>query len=144
MTDPVLLYDGFCVLCSRSVQWLIRRDRKGIFQFVPLQSDEGKIILKDITEPEIRSRIDSITDQAPETVVLVLNGRAYIESDAALLAMAQLGGMYRMATWLRILPRAIRDSVYRFIARNRFAWFGQRDQCYLPPRPTVHEKRPES
>jgi len=104
-----------------------------------LQSDEGKRILEEIGQPEIRSRINTSSDQSPETVVLVLNGKAYIESDAALLAMAKLGGIYRMANWLRILPRAIRDSIYRYIAKNRFAWFGQRDQCYLPPKPPEKE-----
>ena len=136
MKHAVVLYDGFCVLCTRSIQWLIKRDKKKIFRFVPLQSKQGTRLLE-LAGPEVIQYLTdqkalSKKDEKPGSVILWMNEKPYIRSDGALLAIAQLGGIYRLAAWLRIIPRFIRDGIYDLIARNRYKWFGKREMCFLP------------
>jgi len=137
MERPILLYDGFCVLCSWSVQWLIKRDRRQVFRFIPLQSEEGKRLLS-LAPPAVEEYLSqqnaaTVAGAEPETVILWMDHKPYLRSDAILLSVAQLGGVYRMATWLRVIPRPLRDGLYRFIGKHRYRWFGRKDQCWLPP-----------
>ena len=137
MKQAVVLYDGFCVLCSRSIQWLISKDEKKIFRFIPLQSKQG-INLLDLAGPEVMQYLldqKALTkkDEMPGSVILWMDNKPYIRSDGALLAIAQLGGIYRAAGWLRIIPKFIRDTIYNIIARNRYKWFGEREVCFVPP-----------
>ena len=144
MKHAVVLYDGFCVLCTRSIQWLIKRDKKKIFRFVPLQSKQGTRLLE-LAGPQVIQYLTeqnalSKKDEKPGSVILWMDQKPYIRSDGALLAIAQLGGIYRVASWLRIIPRFIRDGIYDLIGRNRYKWFGERDSCFLPPSELVHGK----
>lgn len=137
MKHAVVLYDGFCVLCSRSIQWLIKKDKKKVFRFVPLQSKQGADLLA-LAGPQVmqyllNEKALSKKEEMPGSVILWMDNKPYIRSDGALLAIAQLGGIYKAAAWLRIIPKFIRDTIYNFIARNRYKWFGKRDSCFLPP-----------
>jgi predicted DCC family thiol-disulfide oxidoreductase YuxK len=120
---PILVFDGVCVLCSRSVQFVLRHDRLGRFRFATTQSETGRRIM-----------IERGLDPAhPASVLLIDAEHTYAESAAAIRVLRSLGGRWRfVASLLWIVPRLLRDSVYRFVARHRYRWFGRRDICYLP------------
>lgn len=119
---PVLLFDGVCNLCNASVQWVLLRDKKAVFQFAPLQSDFAK---------EILSR-HQLNTQDFDTVVLVDGERIWLRSDAALEICDRLGGVWSYVALLRFKPRFIRDFFYNLIAKNRYRFWGRRETCMLP------------
>jgi predicted DCC family thiol-disulfide oxidoreductase YuxK len=117
---PVLFFDGECGLCSHSVRWLLVRDRRRLLRFAPLQ---GRLAAqKFVALP---------TDYHDWAVALWDEQGIHYESDATLRALACLGGMWRFARLLLIIPRSLRNGVYRFVARNRIRWFGRVDSCAL-------------
>lgn len=115
---PIVFYDGVCGLCDRSIQFIIQRDRKGIFRYAALQSD---VALKTLGE--------SISF---DSFVLYENGVAYYRSTAALKVLKKLGGLWSLLYVLIIIPPVIRNAVYDFVARNRYKWFGKFDSCKIP------------
>jgi len=121
-TSPVILFDGYCQLCSRSVQFIIKRDHKKIFRYLPLQSAEAAKI-KNLPGPEIKSL---------STIILSEKGKVFIKSDAVLGILKQLRFPWNLLYAFKIIPRPLRDMVYMFISNNRFRWFKKRTVCYLP------------
>ena len=122
MSKSIILFDGVCNLCNGFVQFVIRMDPKAHFLFASLQSEEGRALLKQ----------HGISEDL-ETVVLISNGKAYTESDVALEAGWILGGIWRPFYILKwVFPRPLRNIIYRWIARNRYRWFGKKDQCMIP------------
>ncbi len=119
---PILLFDGVCNLCNGSIQFIIPRDPDGTLRFAPLQSDIGH---------RVREATGLSTDDL-ETVVLIDDGMAYTKSDAAIRVAEHLGGIYRLLSVGRLVPRSVRDQIYDFVAANRYDWFGRKDQCMLP------------
>lgn len=122
---PTLFYDGVCQLCHFSVQWIIKHDKKGIFRYENLQSEAGQYLLKKIPTTLLLS----------DSVILVLNNQIYLYSDASLMVFKQLGGIYGFLGKTGLLvPLSIRNAIYRFIAKNRYQWFGKREICELAPK----------
>ena len=119
---PILLFDGVCNLCNGAIQFVIPRDPEGTLRFAPLQSDLGETV---------RAAAGLSTDDL-ETVVLVDDGMAYTKSDAAIRVGEHLGGVYRLLSLGRLLPRGLRDRIYDFVAEHRYDWFGKKDQCMVP------------
>jgi predicted DCC family thiol-disulfide oxidoreductase YuxK len=119
---PILLFDGVCNLCNGSVQFIIRRDPKARFRFASLQSEAGQRYLDEL-------RIDR---QAVDSVILIEGDRWSKEGDAALRIARLLPGPWKALTVFRLLPRPLRDRLYRLVARNRYRWFGKRESCWLP------------
>ena len=119
---PVLLFDGVCNLCSTSVQWVLQRDKAGVFRFAALQSETGRQLLQ-------RFGLDSA---AFDTVVLVDGERVFTRSDAALEVLRRLGRPWSWLAILRWLPHSFRNVVYNWVARNRYRWFGRQRECWLP------------
>jgi len=119
---PILLFDGVCNLCNGAIQFIIPRDPEGTIRFAPLQSDLGETV---------RDAAGLSTDDL-ETVVLVDDGMAYTKSDAAIRVGEHLGGLYRLLSLGRLVPRGLRDHIYDIIAENRYDWFGKKDQCMVP------------
>lgn len=119
---PIVLFDGVCNLCSGSVQFILRRDPGARFRFASLQSPAGQELLT-------RLGIDS---PGIDSVVVIEGDRWYKESDAALRLARHLGGPWRLLTVFRLIPRPLRDRLYRLIARNRYRWFGKKEVCWLP------------
>ncbi len=117
---PVLYFDGVCNLCNRTVQWIIKQDKKKIFRFAPLQSAGGVALV------QLRGENNA------NSVLLVVDGRIYSKSSAALQVAKQLGGIYSLFYVFIIIPVFLRDAVYNFIARNRYKWFGQQASCMIP------------
>jgi predicted DCC family thiol-disulfide oxidoreductase YuxK len=116
-----IYFDGYCGLCDRFVQFVLRRDRAGRYRFAPLQGSTA------------RERVPAILDpQASQTVILEDAGRFRVRSDAALAILSGLGGAWRLAGLLRVIPRPVRDAVYDLVARNRNRWFGRLAECRVP------------
>jgi predicted DCC family thiol-disulfide oxidoreductase YuxK len=127
-TNPIILYDGVCGLCNRMVQFLLKRDQKGRLRFASLQSDfAAKILTRHGIDPKDLDTVQVVTNyEQPDERVL---GR----SDAILRASSELGMPWTaLATIARIVPRALRDIVYGFVARNRYRVFGKYETCMLP------------
>jgi len=118
----IILFDGVCNLCNRSVQFIIKKDKKGIFKFASLQSTVGKELLKEFELPE-----DSF-----QSFIYVKNDRAFSRSDAALEIAKMLNGVWPFAYFFKIVPKFFRDPIYNLIARNRYKWFGKKDECMVP------------
>ena len=119
---PVVLFDGVCNFCNASVQWILRRDRAGTFRFASLQSAAAKAEL---------SRI-GLVDFQPDSVVLIEGGRHFLRTDAALRIAMRLGFPWSLFAVFLVVPRFLRDPIYRLIARYRYRWFGKRDSCMVP------------
>jgi predicted DCC family thiol-disulfide oxidoreductase YuxK len=121
--QPTLYYDGVCNLCHFSVQWIIKRDQKKIFKYENLQSEAGQNIVKQISPSLLSS----------DSVILVMDGRVFLYSDASLAVLKKLGGIYTLLGNIGFLfPLSFRNTIYRFIARNRYKWFGKKTDCILP------------
>jgi predicted DCC family thiol-disulfide oxidoreductase YuxK len=125
----IVLFDGVCNLCNASVAWLIRRDGRGVLRFAALQSEEGREVLRRAGWAE--ARIDAGAAE-PESIVVVDGGRAWERSDAALVVAGRLGLPWSLARVGWVVPRFVRDWVYRWVARNRYRWFGRREACMVP------------
>lgn len=120
--QPIILFDGICNLCNNAVQFVIKRDKKGIIQFAPLQSDVGQQLLKQYQLPPA----------AMESFVLIENGKAYSRSSAALKVSRYLKGIWPLCYGLMIVPKFIRNGIYNWVAANRYKWFGVREECMIP------------
>ncbi len=133
-SHPVLLYDGQCGFCNKSVQHILRHDKQNTMFFAALQSDYGKSILT--RHPELDG-VDSLVFVKPL-------GFAYLEevsvrSVAALRVASYLGGPWKLALAAYIIPRPVRDYLYDQFAKRRYRWFGKHDICLLPA-PEVRER----
>lgn len=123
----VVLYDGECGLCARVVQFVLPRDRHDHFRFAALQGDFGQAVL----------RRHGLNTTDFDTFVLVespqLPGeRLHLRSDGALRLLSGLGGAWPLMRMFRVVPRVVRDAVYRFVATHRLRFFGRADACLLP------------
>ena len=115
MEQTILYYDGLCVLCNKSIRFIISRDRKNQF----------KIGLLDAFKSEDKH----------DSVVLVHKGIKYNYSNAIIKSLILIGGVYKLAVILYIFPKSFRDFIYKIIAKNRYKWFGKHKTC-----PTLPEK----
>lgn len=119
---PILLFDGVCNLCNGFVQFVIKRDPEGHFRFAALQSEAGQTLLR-----QHHLSTDNI-----DTVVLIDKGEAHVRSEVAIRVASQMKGLWPVISVFRILPLALRDALYNFVAANRYRWFGEKDQCMIP------------
>jgi predicted DCC family thiol-disulfide oxidoreductase YuxK len=123
----IVLFDGVCNLCNGFVAFVLPRDRSGRFSFAPLQSETGRRLLSE------RGIAPATEDGAvPGSIVLIEDGHAYVKSDAALRIARRLSGAWPLLFAFALVPRFVRDRVYDWVARNRYRWFGKREQCLLP------------
>jgi len=123
MTEPsVVLFDGVCNVCNRTVNFIIDRDPDARFRFASLQSPEGMAL----------AAPHGIDGSQPSTLVLLEEGKAYTQSTAALRIARRLRAPWPLACALLAVPRALRDAAYRFFAANRYRWFGKADVCRVP------------
>ncbi|WP_203247841.1 thiol-disulfide oxidoreductase DCC family protein [Sporosarcina beigongshangi] len=119
----IVLFDGDCNFCDSSVQFIIKRDPAAHFLFTSLQSDKGVELVKQYNIP---ADVDSL--------VLIENGKAFTKSSAALRIAKKLDGLWHLFFLFILVPRKIRDGVYDYVAKNRYKWFGKKeDACMLPP-----------
>ena len=118
---PVILFDGVCNLCSGSVQFILKRDKEKKFLFTSLQSNHGQDLLKRSSLP-----MDTFN-----SFILFEDGKIITRSTAALKIFSQLKG-WKWVKIFWIVPKFIRDAFYNLIAKNRYKWFGKRNECWLP------------
>lgn len=119
---PIILFDALCVLCSVNAQFILKHDHKGSFRLASMQSEAGAALYRKF----------GIDPADPETTILVQGETALRNSDAVLAIYAGLGWPWRALRIFSIVPRPLRDSMYRWIARNRYHLFGQRETRWLP------------
>lgn len=125
----VVLFDDVCNLCNSSVNWLINHDAKNQFQFASLQSDYGKKVVEQF----------HVKGNYMDTVLFLENDKIYSHSTAVLRICKHLGGVYSLFYAFIIVPAFVRNSVYNFIAKNRYRWFGKQESCRVPT-PELKEK----
>ena len=118
----IILFDGVCNLCNGAVNFVIKRDNRNQFLFASLQSEEGKRILEEHNFPENKMK----------SFFLVENRKVYDRSAAALRVVKRLTGLWPILYGLIIVPKFIRDGIYSWIAKNRYQWFGKKDECMIP------------
>jgi predicted DCC family thiol-disulfide oxidoreductase YuxK len=118
---PVILFDGVCNLCSKSVQFVIKRDPEATFSYASLQSEFGQNLLKQFNQSPVNFN----------SFVLYQDNQLYTRSTGALKMLSQLKG-WKWTTILFIIPRFLRDAVYNIISKYRYRWFGKKDECMIP------------
>jgi predicted DCC family thiol-disulfide oxidoreductase YuxK len=119
---PLVLFDGVCNLCDASVRFIIQRDPKKKFRFASLQSPLGQKILEEIHLPSGELH----------TMVLVEDSRCFLKSSAALHVSKKMKGLWPLLFAFIIVPPFIRNRVYDWVARNRYHWFGKKEECLIP------------
>ena len=120
--SDVVVFDGICHLCSGWVQFLLRHDRARRYSFAAMQGAAGRQLMRE----------HGIDPADPSSFLLVREGRAETDSGAVISVVTGLGGVWRSAALLRLVPKALRDPAYRWIARHRYRLLGRRAACYLP------------
>jgi predicted DCC family thiol-disulfide oxidoreductase YuxK len=118
--EPLVFYDGVCGLCQRGVQLILVEDRNQRLKLAPLQGSTA------------RSQLPRDLIENPQTMVLAHGSRILERSEAALAIAEHLGGIWALAAPLGWVPFGLRDALYRWIAANRYAWFGQLESCPVP------------
>lgn len=119
-SKAIVLFDGSCGLCNRSVKFLLKRERDQALFFSPLQSEYGKIVLEHF---HLSGAVDSM--------VFVKEGKTHLKSGAALRLCAYMKGLWPLMMIFLLVPPFIRNWVYDYIAANRITWFGAADYCEM-------------
>ena len=122
----IIFYDGLCAMCNRFIRIIITLDKKEKFLLAPLQGKNGKILQKKFSK-ELKG-IDS---------VIFYNKKVYTKSSAVINILSELGAIYKLAYIFNIIPSFISDSIYDYIARNRFQCFGKLDKCPMPEKKNI-------
>lgn len=120
--NNIVFFDGVCVLCNRSVNFLIKRDKKKLLKFASLQSETAK---------QIFSHSDDQQDD--ESVIFYSDGNIYKKSAAIIKIAKYLKFPWNTLKILQIIPVSLRDIIYDYVARKRYKWFGKTNQCLIPP-----------
>lgn len=118
----IILFDGVCNLCNGAINFVIKKDKKNIFKFAPLQSEEGK---------ELTSRFNIDTSKV-DSIILIDGDKYYEKSSAALHIAKNLEKAYPLLFGFMVVPKFIRNSVYDYVATNRYKWFGKKESCMIP------------
>ena len=118
----IVVFDAQCLLCNNWVQFLLKHDKRGIFQFAAIQGQVGSQLLADA----------GLKIEGLQTLLLVDGPQSWQHTDAILRVLHALGWPWRLAGVARLIPAALRDALYRVIARNRYQWFGKSEQCLMP------------
>jgi predicted DCC family thiol-disulfide oxidoreductase YuxK len=121
-THRIILFDGVCNLCNGAVNFVIKRDTGNVFKFTPLQEKQGVLLLK----------MHAVDTQKLDSIVLIENEKVYVKSSAALRIARKMSNLWPLFFVLLIIPSFIRDGIYDFIAKNRYKWFGKKEQCMIP------------
>ncbi|MFC1733128.1 thiol-disulfide oxidoreductase DCC family protein [candidate division KSB1 bacterium] len=119
---PIILFDGVCKFCNASINFIIRKDKKKKFRFLPIQMTGEKEIMKKLNQRTIQT----------DSIILIENQKSYIKSTAVIHIAIELGGIYKAAILFFIIPTFIRDFLYDIIARYRYTIFGKYDSCMVP------------
>lgn len=122
INSPVILFDGVCNLCSNVVQFVIKRDKKNLYQFASLQSSFGQSVLKKY----------NLSGQYLNTFILLQKDKVYTKSTGALIVAKNLSGFWPALYIFILIPPFIRNFVYDIISKYRYTWFGKNEICWIP------------
>lgn len=125
---PVIIFDGYCALCSGWAQFVLRHDVRGIYRLLPAQTPLGRALYAHY----------GLDPQDYETNILMAGGVATFKSEACIRMAEGLGLPWSLAAVARVLPMSWRDRLYGLLARNRLRAFGRREACYVPERRHAH------
>jgi predicted DCC family thiol-disulfide oxidoreductase YuxK len=120
--QAIILFDGVCNFCNSAVNFVIKRDKNNLIQFSPLQTEIAH---------ELLARHKLPTEDM-KSFIFIEEGRSYTQSTAALKVCRYLTGLWPLLYSFIIIPRFIRDGIYKLIAKNRYKWFGQKTECMIP------------
>lgn len=131
---PVVLFDGRCNLCNRTVQLILDYERAPELRFAALQSVVARHLVERVFDDDEAKLLlgGAAGDGAPDSIVLIDGDRGLTRSAAALRIARYLRAPYRWLSWLVIVPRPLRDFVYRWIGQRRYRWFGASPTCRIP------------
>ncbi len=118
----IILFDGLCNLCNGSVNFIIKRNKLGIFKFASLQSEIGQSLLKQLC----------IANETIDSIVYINDDRYFLRSAAVLNVLKDLGGKWKLLYIFIITPKFLRDLIYNAIAKSRYKVFGKRESCMVP------------
>ncbi len=119
--NPIVVYDGQCFLCHRAIQLMFNQDKNNVIRFLRIQDDSAKQLFKKL----------NYDFEKDETVFLILNGTYFTHTDVTIEISRFLKMPYRLLSVIKIVPSNIRNFVYRWIAKNRYRWFGKSASCIL-------------
>jgi predicted DCC family thiol-disulfide oxidoreductase YuxK len=122
MDHPVILFDGVCNFCNSAVNFVLKQDKKSVFRFAPLQSEAGKTLLQQY----------NLSGHDLESFVLIDDGKVYKKASASLKVMSRLPWYWQAAQVFWLIPRFLRNGLYDVVAKNRYKWFGKREECMIP------------
>ncbi len=122
ISNPVVLFDGVCNLCSSTVQFIVKHDKKKQFRFASLQSPFGQEVMKHF----------GLNTTELNSFILLENNKIYTRSSGALRVAKKLDGLYGWLYAFIIVPPFIRNGVYNYIAKHRYKWYGKKDACWVP------------
>ena len=119
---PLILFDGVCNLCNGAVQFVINRDKEGMFRFASLQSSSADRYLKKFR----------VKGQHLYSILLIKDNKLYDQSNAILEIARELSGLWPALYAFKIIPAFIRNAIYKLVASNRYRIFGKKDECMIP------------
>lgn len=119
----LILFDGVCNLCNASVQYIIKHDKNDMFRYTALQSEVGQEIIEEF-------KID--TDKTDSILLYSKDNGISYKSTAALQIASKLGFPINLMGIFLIVPVFIRNWVYDYIAKNRYKWYGKKEECMIP------------
>ena len=120
--QPIIIFDGVCNLCEYSIQFIVNHDRQARFKFVSAQSERGKVF----------QRIYGVDTLQDGTVILLKGDQVYVKSDAAVEIAKDLDGLWRFLSVFKFILKPARNFIYSIISKNRYRWFGKKNECLLP------------
>jgi predicted DCC family thiol-disulfide oxidoreductase YuxK len=121
-SHPIILFDGVCNFCNGAVNFTIKREKKNNIHYAALQSDAGRKLVQQYGLPADDMR----------SFLFIENGKIYNRSTAALRVCRYLKGLWPLCYGFMIVPAFIRNGIYNWIAKNRYKWFGKRQECMIP------------
>jgi predicted DCC family thiol-disulfide oxidoreductase YuxK len=119
---PLILFDGICNFCNSAVNFVIKKDKEALIYFAPLQSPKGRLYLKQYNYP-----VNNLN-----SFLFIEENKVYTKSTAALKVCRHLKGLWPLCYGFIIVPKFIRDGIYSWVAKNRYKWFGVRQECMMP------------
>jgi len=125
---PIILFDGVCNFCNRTVNIILEHDKEAKFQFAASQSIGGIGLLQKF----------NLNQTSAASVILIDNDKVYIKTDAVIQIANQLKGWLRLFRLIKFIPKPIRDFGYDLVAKNRYALFGKRETCRIPDESVRH------
>ncbi len=120
--QSIILFDGVCNFCNSAVNFVIKRDKNNLIQFSPLQTQIAHELLAKHKLPT----------EDLKSFIFIEDGKSYTQSTAALKVCRYLTGLWPLLYSFIIIPHFIRDGIYKWIAKNRYKWFGQKNECMIP------------